>query len=178
MKEKYSFKRIFITAVTAILLGLLYFMIFGFSAQDAEESGQLSKFVSGKCAEFLNSITGGRWDNAALTGIAEMMESPLRKLAHFGEYACMGMLVYILLSQWVKQGRKRYFSAAGWLFLSAAGDEIHQYFVPGRYASVWDVLLDTCGGICGMLFCILLACLFMHGRHHRKRQSKKSVGRI
>lgn len=44
---------------------------------------------------------------------------------------------------------------AAWVFLSAAGDELHQYFVPGRYASFLDVLLDTWGGVCGMLFCIL-----------------------
>ena len=30
------------------------------------------------------------------------------------------------------------------MFLAAC-DEIHQYFVPGRYASFWDVILDTFG---------------------------------
>lgn len=32
----------------------------------------------------------------------------------------------------------------------AVSDELHQYFVPGRNASVWDVLLDGVGVICGV----------------------------
>lgn len=172
MKEKLSFKRLFITAATAILLGLLYYVIFGFSAQDAEESGNVSQFFSAKCAEFFNSVAGGRWDRDVL---AEAIESPLRKLAHFTEYACMGVLVNILVSQWMKPGRKRYLLTILWVFLSAAGDELHQYFVPGRYASFLDVLLDTCGGASGMLLCILLAGLCEGHCGNRRRKRLRAV---
>ena len=143
------------TAVLAVLLGLLYFMIFGFSAQNAEESGSLSLRVSGKFAEIYNSLSGERMSREDLGRLAEGMEHSVRKLAHFAEYACMGVLVYGLLCQWMEKGRRRCLLTAAWVFLSAAGDELHQYFVPGRYASFLDVLLDTWGGVCGMLFCIL-----------------------
>ena len=86
-------------------------------------------------------------------------EHPLRKLAHFSEYACMGILIFSIVYQWV-MGKKKYLIATLWVFLSAAVDEWHQYFVPGRYASIKDVLLDTCGGICG----IVLLTLIIKGR--------------
>lgn len=157
MKEKCTYKNFTVTAVLAVMLGLLYCVIFGFSGQDAEQSGSLSRLVSGKCVALVNSLAGEPWNPDDMDRMTEAFEHPLRKLAHFGEYACMGILVYALLCQWVADRRIRCLLTAGWVFLSAAGDELHQYFVPGRYASFLDVLLDTGGGVCGMLFCILAA---------------------
>jgi VanZ family protein len=86
--------------------------------------------------------------------LAEYFEHPVRKLAHFTEYAGMGVLVWWLLNGWIRKKKNLYFLVVGWVFVSAAADEFHQYFVPGRYASFWDVLLDTCGGAFGLLLCI------------------------
>ena len=162
-------RKLLVTCITAGLLGLLYCVIFGFSAQDSEASGSLSRLISHGCVEFFNSLSGTRWNAVRIAELAEYFEHPIRKLAHFAEYACMGILVYTLWSQWLKQGRGLYLLTVVWVFLSAASDEFHQYFVPGRYASVADVLLDTCGGAFGMLFCICLAALY------RKRRRKKGL---
>ena len=167
-------RRILVSAAAAVLLAALYSMIFRFSAQDAEESGSLSQFVSEKCVDIVNVLTGSRWSEVKKAGLAEYIEHPVRKLAHFSEYACMGVLVYVLLSQWLKKGARRNLLTAVWVFLSAAGDEFHQYFVPGRYASFMDVLLDTCGGVFGMLFCICTAVLCR--RHAEKKRRKKGSG--
>ena len=98
--------------------------------------------------------------------LTEWFEHPLRKLAHFSEYACMGILLYVLWSQWIRRGRRLYLLIGAWLFVSAALDEFHQFFVPGRYCSLKDVLLDTCGGITGMFVCagITLLCEKRKGR--------------
>lgn len=139
-------------------------MIFRLSSQNAEASGSLSQKISMKCVESINFLVGGRWQEDALAGMAAIIEHPIRKLAHFSEYGYMGVLVYILLSQWVYRRRRLRLFAILWIFLSAACDEFHQYFVPGRYASAADVALDTCGGICGMLFCICVTALYKrHG---------------
>jgi VanZ family protein len=45
--------------------------------------------------------------------------------------------------------------------LYAASDEFHQSFVPSRSASVFDVMIDTTGGICGTLLSYL--------RNHRTK---------
>ncbi len=160
-------RKFILTGVLAFLLFLLYSVIFSFSAQDAQESGSLSQKISYKGAELIDFFSGNKRDEMALTGLAEVLEHPVRKLAHFSEYGCMGVLVYSLLSQWMKPGKKRCLFVTAWVFLSAALDELHQYFVPGRWASAADVALDTCGGVCGMLFCMMCAAL------HRKRMAGK-----
>ncbi len=66
----------------------------------------------------------------------------------------MGVLVSLILSQWMKTGRKLYLLTLLWVSVSAAADEFHQFFVPGRYASFADVCLDSCGGAAGMLLCL------------------------
>ena len=162
MKDRRKVRKIIVTTVAGVLLTLLYFVIFNFSAQDGEQSGSLSMMISEKCAELLNTLSGKHWSEAVLAGWAEYFEHPLRKLAHFSEYACMGVLVYILWSQWLRRGKGLYLLTVAWVFVSAAGDEFHQLFVPERYGSFADVLLDTCGGACGMLFCILVYRIMRH----------------
>ena len=99
--------------------------------------------------------------------LAAYFEHPLRKLAHFSEYACMGILAFVLWSQWLKRGRALYLLTVVWVAVSAAADEIHQLFVPERYGSFADVCLDTCGGAFGLLFCVLLGKIVVR---HRKRK--------
>lgn len=155
-------KKYVITATAAVLLLALYLIIFGFSAQDSEQSGSLSQLISEKCVEFINRLSGRHWSQVFMENLAEYFEHPIRKLAHFSEYACMGILVYALWSQWLKQGRRLYLLTVAWVFLSAAADEFHQLFVPGRYGSFWDVCLDTCGGAFGLLLCVLAGRLRRH----------------
>lgn len=149
-------KQIAITVTAAVLLLALYMLIFGFSAQDGEQSGSLSQLISEKCVELMNALSGRHWSQVFMQSLAEYFEHPIRKLAHFSEYACMGILVYVIGSQWLERGKGLYLLTVLWVFVSAAADEFHQYFVPGRYASFADVCLDTCGGAFGMLFCLLI----------------------
>ena len=152
--------------LAATLLLLLYRMIFGFSAQDAEESGNLSQMVSQKCVNLLNDLSGRDWTTDYRTYLTEWFEHPLRKLAHFSEYACMGVLLYVLWSQWISRRRRLYLLTGSWVFVSAALDEFHQFFVPGRCCSVKDVLLDTCGGLTGMLICAGITLLCQKRKGH------------
>lgn len=148
-------KKILITVPATVMLLILYLFIFCFSAQDAEQSGSISKMIAEKCVEFFNSLTGGHWSRDFMESLTTYFEHPVRKLAHFAEYACMGVLLYIIWSQWLSVRKRLCLLILLWVFLSAALDELHQWFVPGRYASLADVLLDTCGGAAGMLLVIL-----------------------
>lgn len=42
----------------------------------------------------------------------------------------------------------------------AAGDELHQWFVPGRQASVIDILVDTAGAAAGILIYMIISRLW------------------
>lgn len=164
-------KKVVVSLFTGILLAVLYAIIFSFSAQNAEQSGSLSRTFSEKCVGMFRSVSGRQWSHALIVQLAEAIEHPIRKLAHFSEYALMGILVYVLWSQWMKRGRRLYFLTVVWVALSAAADEIHQLFVPGRYCSFRDVCIDTCGGVCGMLLCVLTAKLFSGKKLRKQRKT-------
>ncbi|MCR2047824.1 VanZ family protein [Acetatifactor muris] len=163
-KKEGLLRKSLLTGIISILLGILYYFIFHFSAQDSEQSGSLSRMVTEKCVAFMNVLSGAHWSDIKMAGLAEYFEHPVRKLAHFSEYACMGVLVYCLWNQWMRRGKALALLTVGWVFASAAADEFHQYFVPGRYASVADVLLDTCGGAFGVLCCVCVATLYQRRR--------------
>ena len=56
--------------MAAILLVLLYLLIFAFSGQNGEESGSLSAMISEKCAELLNAISGKHWTQNVIDSMA------------------------------------------------------------------------------------------------------------
>lgn len=149
-------KKIGVSVLAGILLLILYGIIFSFSQQDAEQSGSISQYLSERCVELYNAIAGKHWTETVVQEMAEYFEHPLRKAAHFAEYAYMGILVTILLKPWIKKNRTLIGCSILWVFISAAMDEIHQLFVPGRYGCFADVCLDTLGGIFGILFCMLI----------------------
>lgn len=154
-KEKTEKEQWVIGGVAGLLLILLYLVIFSFSGQDGETSGDLSIRISEKCVEIINSVTGKNF-------MAIYFEHPIRKLAHFCEYAIMGILVYLTTRPFWKEKKSWYYRILIWVFLSAAADEFHQTFVPDRWGSPADVLLDTAGGLIGLVFMILV---------HRKKKS-------
>lgn len=137
-----------------IIVIFLYVIIFVFSEQDGEESGSLSKVISEQCVEVLDKLSGDNWSETLKREIATDMEHPIRKLAHFSEYAVLAIAIYSLCSLWLPDNKWLRLGVVLWIFLSAAGDEWHQSFVPGRYCSVWDMLIDTSGGAFGMCLAI------------------------
>lgn len=160
-------RQIVISIGAGVLLILLYMLIFRFSAQDSEESGALSRSISSMCVNMYNSFSGGHMSGTRMEQLISKYEGPIRKLAHFTEYACMGTLVYVLWVQWMKRGKRLYLLTVVWVAVSAAADEFHQLFVPGRDGNLADVCLDSFGGAAGLLFCILTGMLL--ARRQRKR---------
>jgi VanZ family protein len=70
------------------------------------------------------------------------------KIIHLIIYVLLAFLLSLSLK---RSGIKRYVFVVAFLFASIYGitDEIHQSFVPGRYAAVGDVLADSCGALIG-----------------------------
>jgi VanZ family protein len=65
---------------------------------------------------------------------SDLLDTPLRKLAHVAEYAVLYLLA-----------RRGWPSGRSWLFCLAyaCSDEWHQTFVPGRAGRVSDVVIDA-----------------------------------
>jgi len=129
LNEKEKRKRIILTVGIGILLSLLYVVIFSFSAQDAETSTGVSMEVTEKGIDMLTGLTGFRFQTLIEAETVERMEHIVRKLAHFTEYAVMGMLVCMGLGLWYERGRCRFLLNVGWVSVSAAFDELHQLFL-------------------------------------------------
>ncbi len=139
-----------------------FFVIVMFSAQDAEESGALSYEIAERLAKFICSFRSDQSLSDVLS-LAGYFEHPIRKLAHFLEYGTLGALFSGSYLPVMKIVRRDTGKSAGLyrrnvfvVFILAALDELHQFFVPGRYASVWDVLLDTFGCIVFLIFMYLI----------------------
>jgi len=77
------------------------------------------------------------------------------KLYHLLEYGILGILLARLLEEYGFSSSYR--KKIAWVliisFLYGLSDEFHQWFVPGRYATLGDVLADSLGGgFGGLLF--------------------------
>lgn len=115
---------------------LLCIIIFRFSSQTGTESSGLS----GKLADLLYPLFGLSY---------EMLSLLIRKAAHFSEYALLGILTFRVASYRLKYGQVVCSLIFCWLY--ALSDEWHQSFVPGRAASLRDVLIDGLGACAGIL---------------------------
>ena len=75
------------------------------------------------------------------------------KVAHFLEYAVLGILAFQALRQWGAGGHIVRAMQYAWIFACLYGlsDELHQAFVPGRNSSVADWAFDAMGSLAGIL---------------------------
>ena len=149
---QFKLKKIY-TAVALSLLIALYIVIFCFSAEDGESSSVASASVTEALLRGYYGLIGKSDTN--LTEMVILLEGFIRKLAHFMEYMCMGFLSFSMIVIWHDISSKGVWAVLAQVFLSAALDEFHQYFIPGRWASPKDVLIDTAGGFAGISVILL-----------------------
>ena len=156
MERQLRMKKV-ITVIAVCLLIAVYIMIFLFSADDAAESSSLSVAVTRKLINLYYHFFSGN-NNAVLSVpvVTDDAEAIVRKMAHFTEYMAVGFLSSGIAVIWMQRIKAGIVAVTLQVFLSAGLDEIHQYFVPGRYASFRDVLIDTAGGIAGIMIVFLM----------------------
>ncbi len=120
-------------------------VIFSFSLQSGEESGQLSGGIVSWIVEKLS-----------LTKFMDIdtIHFLVRKTAHFTEYFILGTfsLLTLLQTKFPKKGIIGIF----FCIIIASFDETIQLFVGGRAGQLMDVVLDSSGSLCGILFIRIL----------------------
>ena len=133
-----------------VLLGLNLAFIWGNSLMTAEVSRAFSTFVQ--------NVLAGLFP---VTGPDESVDGHhlLRKLAHFSEFACLGILLSWLtrMLRQVKWELYVFPLCAG--ALVAAVDETIQIFVPERGPHIFDVGIDTLGVATGIVLISLYVCI-------------------
>lgn len=164
--KKIAVRRIFFVLSIVIAIG-----IFLFSAQNGEKSGGMSDHLTEKILYILS-----RNPEISENPSAERVESVglvLRKAAHFAEYLAFGASVCAFAVTYEIRRGMVLLAAFGVSALYAISDEVHQYFIPGRHASVWDVLLDSMGALCGILIVLGIVALIRHRRMRTGAELRK-----
>lgn len=96
----------------------------------------------------------------------------VRKGAHITEFAVLGVLTSLLISQYTEKRRIWYPASIVCSVIYASTDEFHQLFVPGRGGQVRDVLIDSIGILVGCSAVLLIITLVK--RRAAKLQRKAS----
>ena len=142
-------KRKSVCILTAGLVLVWMAVIYGFSGQSGEESSGLSAMI----AQPITNALAACWDLEDASALYIQVDGAVRGAAHFGEYTILGFLLMLAISRFGLKGLW-----LPWLIgtVYAVLDEWHQSFLPGRVCDPKDVLIDTCGVLCGVLLTKLL----------------------
>jgi VanZ family protein len=84
-------------------------------------------------------------------GAAHFIEFFIRKAAHFFVYFGLGFLIYRALSIYFLNNRLTFVTSWVLTILYAISDEIHQGYTPNRSPHWEDVMIDTVGGLFGIV---------------------------
>ena len=106
------------------------------------------------------------------TTLLQSLNYPVRKLAHFSEYAVLGILALNALRQLKKRRAQVPLWLISWMFcvFYAATDEFHQLFVPGRSCLFTDVCIDSAGALLGTALLLLALHLYQHTQSSSQKQ--------
>lgn len=138
-----------------ILLAACMVMIFLFSSQNAEISGNLSEGITYRIAcIFIQDFKTFSMERQ--TEIVEGMHFYIRKAAHFSEYALLGLLTFLNACQYFRKTGTRFLITLSLCLLYASADEFHQLFTDGRCGSPVDVMIDFSGAAAGTLFIFVI----------------------
>lgn len=148
------------------LLVLYVCFIFSNSLTPGDESSARSGLVLELARRFLAAVGLGH------VGITEHF---IRKLAHFGEYLVLGMLIQHVV-------RGFFLEAARWIplwlltgILVPLCDETCQLFTLGRSGQISDVWLDISGMLSGSLLYMGIRAAV---KNHRRRKEGDGNGRL
>lgn len=136
----------------ATLLALNLALIWGNSLLPGDTSGEISGGMLSWLTQWLGKLP-----------ITELV---LRKMGHFSEFACLGLLLTWLWQLLGQEGFHRFTMPIFCGMTAACIDEAIQAFVPERGPSVLDVWLDVAGVCAGIL-------LWQTG-YHIIRKTRKS----
>ncbi len=140
-----KYGRFIYVIVSWVLVVVFLGFIFSLSAQDAEESKELSDSLVSRIIEWINLYIDGE---------------TLRKIAHMLEFTALSFsLNNAIFATWEKKNS----SIISFVLTVAVmvSDEIHQIFVPGRAFQFSDLLIDGIGAIIGIIAYIIVYKMFL-----------------
>jgi len=137
------------------LLLIIFYIIFGFSSQDGEESGTISH----KVTVFIIDIFNKDIDYELKLNYITKLEPIIRKIAHFSIYTVVGFSMMGFMCTFDMKNVLKISISSFVGLIYAISDEIHQSFTPGRSPRLFDVGIDFLGVLNGIIIIIILIIL-------------------
>lgn len=165
-------------------------VIFMFSSDNGSISSMQSGRVSYMVASAVDSVFRLDMSDVERLDFSHSLSYLVRKTAHFSEYFILGLLLYAAISvnfgsvlasmdadrRFLRKIKLRYFVPVVVVFGYAGTDELHQYFVPDRCCSFKDVLIDTAGGLTGILIIGLIRYIRGRTAYNKANSSVRRTG--
>jgi VanZ family protein len=109
-------------------------------------------FSASNTSQFVGPIIRWLFPDTSPERLA-LIHSFTRKIAHFGEYALLGLLAAraFRTSPNPTFQRRWFVISLALVVVYALLDEYHQSFVPTRTASIFDSMIDVAGGLTALL---------------------------
>jgi VanZ family protein len=148
-------KKIIIT-ISWLFVVIWMAIIFMFSNQNAKESvGGSRKIIKDAIETTVETsekigIIKEKPSEKKITTVSKGLDFPFRKTLHMMEYLILMFLVLNALYQSGIRNKKLYIIGLIICFIYACTDEFHQSFLD-RTSKFTDVLIDTTGGLVGLL---------------------------
>lgn len=166
-KHEQQLSRISLFIVQLMPVILCVILIFGFGNEDADRSGELSRFVTEKMLYIVNKILGLEWTAEKIQNSVADYEGYVRAGAHFAEFGLFTFFTFVFLYCRRLKKRTCFFLTFVLTFILAVADEVNQGFSDGRSSSVLDVATDCLGSLV-VLTLVTLILLFIRRYKHRQ----------
>ena len=148
-----------ICSVLLFTLSVLWIaFIFSNSLENSVESSEKSTWVYNIVRVFIPCVT----------------KLFIRKMGHFVEFAILGFLLSFSINSILSPNPSRplksrisLFLALPATFLVGCFDEFLQNFSEGRVSAFTDALIDTAGGLCGILFVLGLLLIISRSKNSK-----------
>ena len=152
---------------------LLMILIYSFSAQTGDISGNLSYQISYTIVETKNEVLNEGKGYEELAYEADGIHYYVRKAAHMTEYFLLAIAISFPLYVYGVRGIWLMI-LAGIVCVGFAGlDEYHQSFVGGRTPAVKDVCIDSTGALIGILLVQAFCWSVLNNPNKKKKKRKK-----
>lgn len=162
----YGKKRIIMGIFSLILFLSVFFLIWAFTSQSGTESNIKSKVI----AKMIENVTSMFFKvNHNDYFWKTTLNLILRKVGHFLEYMLLGMTFCAFLNALLLKIKTPALMSMVFCLTVAVMDEFRQIFVSGRTPRLFDISVDTCGALLGILFTTVVFAVFWRIRSLEKR---------
>lgn len=134
-----------------ILIVIWMTVVFTFSNEGGTKSSNTSRKVTEVIVQTISDKSIDENEQ-----LIEKTDKIVRKLAHYTIYTIGGILIFSYVNTIDKSKKEKILYSIAFGACYAVTDEIHQFFVSGRSARIFDVGIDTLGVITGIGIYLLI----------------------